>query len=494
MFISASQDRGPTDDFWYQRIGQPTLSGQRVNEETALALTAVYSCVKLLSETVGQLPFAVFRRLDRGKEMDRSHPLYRILHDRPNRWQSSIEWRMMMQMHFELRGAGYSEIVYGRSGEVLELVPLHPDKVEPEYIRDNSDYRYKVTLSNNRIRYLSRDQVFAVRGMTWDGLNPINPIEAEREAIGYGLGAQEYGATFYKNGASPPGWIGMPEGASFQNEAARRNFQNSWQTANSGANKHKTPVLDKGMEYHELGIKHTDMQYLETTKKTQIDVCQIFRVPLHKIFLMDGAKFNNVEQMGIDFVQDTMLPRLSLWEQAALQLFDADEQQDYFAEFNVAGLLRADSNARKDFYHAGVTDGWLTRNEVREMENRNPLDGLDEPLTPMNMAESVGRADAMNQAAAERCVTRLCCRVQKAHEQDAISGDWTEDFFTKHAEWVSKVLCLPLSAAAGYCIDLEMQLLESDDVNALCTIWKETGVITLMELIKEVGDEDRIAA
>jgi len=491
MFISANTSKGATDDFWYKQVGQPTLAGQRVNDDTALALTAVYSCVKLLSETVGQLPLQIFKHLERGKEIDRLHPLYRILHDKPNRWQSSIEWRMMMQMHYEMRGAGYSEIIFAPNGQVRELVPIHPDKIAAEYINGGTDYRYKVDLGKGESRYLARAQVFAIRGMTWDGLNPINPIEAEREAIGYGLGAQEYGATFYKNGATPTGWIGAPAGVTFKDEASRRKFLQSWQEANTGRNKHSTPVLERGMEYNELGIKHTDMQYLETTKKTQVDICQIFRVPLHKIFIMDGAKFNNVEQMGIDFVQDTMLPRLTIWEQAALQLFDADDQLEYFAEFNVAGLLRGDQSARKDYYHSGIVDGWLTRNEARAMENRNPLPGLDEPLTPMNMAESVGgdRAEALTAAAVDRCVTRICGLVEKAHERGAINGDWTEATFPKHADWVAQVVCISRGTAMAYCMDLEMQLLQSSDVLTLVESWKKTGAQMLLNIINEVSDE-----
>lgn len=502
MFTSlfaSTADKGPADDFWYKSVGINTIANQRVTDETALSLTAVYSCVKLLAETIGHLPLNVFRRDGDSQFIARDHYLWPILHHRPNRWQTAIEWRMMMQAHYELRGAGRSEILFNQFGEVTELIPLHPDKVQTKIINDGTDWQYIVTDGAGRTRTLSRDQVFEVKGMSWDGINAINPIEAERQAIGYALGAQEYGSTFYANGATPTGWLGLPAGVSMKGENERREFRKSWRESTTSGRRFETPVLEKGMEYHDLGIKHTDMQYLETKKYTAIDIARIFRVPPHKIGEMEQAKFNNVENQNIDFVTDSILPRATIWEQAALALFTPDEQDEYLAEYMIQGLLRGDSNARSDYYDRGVKTGWLTRNEARRFENLNPIPGLDEPLTPMNMAESAGgsnesnRAAMMTEANAERCVMGLCGKVESAAGVEDL-GQWSARFFSSHSKWVATVMCIPLEAASNYCIDLEMQLLNTEDITGLVDQWLSTGKQKLLSIVNEADYATKIAA
>jgi HK97 family phage portal protein len=384
--ISPSAD----DDFWYNNIGMVTASGQRVSPEHAMQLTAVYSCVKVLAETLAQLPLHLFRRLDdEGKERAFNHPLYNILHNRPNQWQTSYEWREMMQGHATLRGNGYSKIIASGNGRIMQLIPMHPDHVKLEMLSD-TNWRYHHTLLDGTTEILTRGEVFHIRGLSYNGILGINPIEAEREAVGIGIASQEYGATFYKNGAVPGGvieWEGHFDG---KTETGKK-FKQSFQESQTGLNRHKTAVLERGMKYHELALKHTDAQYLETRKFQTEEIARIFRVPPHKIGHLERSTNNNIEHQSIEFVTDTMMPWLVRWEQAITRDLIVREN-DFFAEFSVDGLLRGDSKSRAEFYSKAIASGWMMRNEARVKENMNKKDGLSEPLTPVNMTTGIGGA------------------------------------------------------------------------------------------------------
>lgn len=470
MFLTRSIgaiDRGPADDFWYQPVGMVTSAGMRVSPEQAMRLTVVYACVKVLAESVAQLPLHIYRRRDDGgKDRAVNHPLYRILHRRPNRWQTSFEWREMMMGHLALRGNAYSEIVVSPNGRIRELIPLHPDRVSIDVLDpDTGSYRYRVRNDQGQERTIPAGSMFHLRGLSSDGLIGLNPIEQEREAIGLTLAAQDYGARFYQNGATPPGWIEFP--GHFKDDEARRKFRESWQEAQVGANRHKIAVLERGMKYHELGIKHTDAQFLETRKYQDVDIARIFRVPPHKVGILDKATFSNIEQQSIEFVTDTLMPWLIRWEQAILRDLITREDE-YFAEFSVEGLLRGDAKARGEFYASGITNGWLTRNEVRIKENLNPLDGLDEPLQPLNMAtvgqaqdpaqpDQAARAERLALVNAQRVVKREVESVRRAYRKALEMHDptgfeaWVREFFGERGvEYVARVMAVPRETARAY--------------------------------------------
>ncbi len=454
------------DDYWYQPIGMITTSGQAVSPETAMRLSAVWACVKVLSETLAQLPIHIYRRRsDGGKERATNHPLYRLLHDQPNAWQTSYEFVEMVQGHAVLRGNGYCEIISGPDGQIRELIPLHPDRIKIEMISERN-WRYRYQLSDATTRTLARGQVLHIRGFSADGIVGMNPIEYEREAVGMGLAAQDYGARFYRNGAQPGGVIEW-EG-SFSDNEARRNFRESWQAAQAGVNRHKTAVLEKGMRYHELGIKHTDAQYLETRSFQVEEIARIFRVPPHMIQKLDKATFSNIEQQAIEFVVGTMMPWIRRWEQALTRdLITYPER--YFVEIAVDGLLRGDAKSRAEFYKSGITSGWLAPNEARIKENLNPLPGLDAPLRPLNMErtdqpsqqdqQSAGqalaaeRARAIMESAADRIVRRETQALHRIIDRAESASEIAEnamEFYLAHASHIAEVLRIDESAAHDY--------------------------------------------
>lgn len=478
-FLSSSrQSRGPTDDFWYKSLAPPSISGEVVTTDSAMRLSAVYSCVKLISETVASLPLRVRRHVDSGYEDLKDHPLWRILRHKPNRFMDSITFRKVMQTSIELRGVGYSEIIFNRLGEVSELIPVHPDNVKVDTFGRRTDIRY-VVKDGKEERLIPRSRMFRVIGMTHDGIHPLNPIEAEREVIGYGLASQRYGSSFYKNNPHHTGWIEAPPGASFRNEEEKKKFQQSWRDSVTGSSSFNTPILQKGMTFHPVSIKHTDMQYLETAKKSQLDIAQIFRVPPRKLYLADKSTLGSFEQEGLDFVADSIIPRLVAWEQAIwTSLFDEDEQRDMDAEFELDALLRAEFEKRHAGYQSAINTGWMVRNEARRKEGLNALPGLDEPLTPMNMAESVRgvrqgpvdqRQRAMVKANANRCAVKITDKI----------GALKDGGLESSAAFMSSVMMLPYDKCHDFCVEKELQVRSDPGV---INSWKSNLATEIEEL------------
>jgi len=368
-----------------------TSSGMKVSADHAMRLAAVYACVRILSETMASLPITVYRqRSDGGKDKDTSHWLYRLLAKHPNRFQNPFEWREMLQGHLVLRGNAYCQIVTNARGEIDELLPIHPDRIRIDVL-PSGDYRYRVTDRFGQESVFPRESIWHLRGLSSDGLLGLSPIDLARESLGMALAAQDYGARFFTNDAKPTGgWIEFP--GSFKDSEAKRVFRESYQAAQSGANRGKVLVLENGMKFHEVGVTNRDAQFLELRKFQITDIARLFRVPPHMIADLERATFSNIEQQSLEFVMHTMTPWAERWEAsiASALLLDDDEVE---AEFNFANLMRGDATSRSTYYQSGIQNGWLTRNEARVSENLNPIDGLDEPLRPLNMVEEHAATD-----------------------------------------------------------------------------------------------------
>lgn len=491
MFIFASDDtRGPTDDFWYGPVDK-SLTGKRVTPQTAMKLSAFWSCAIVKAQTMAQLPLCLFRHLDRGREKARDNDLWRLVHTQPNRFQTSYQWREMGQMHLDLRGNFYCHKIINARGRIVELIPIHPDSVKVERLTATS-HRFLVKDEDGQTKPYSMDEILHIAGPSLDGPVGLNPIEFHRETIGKSIATRDFGAEFYKNGATMPGWLEVP---GKRDKGTRDSLQQSWQRAQTGANRFKTPVLDRGMQYHELQLKHTDMQYLESLKNEDIVISQIMRVPPYKIYRLDQAKFSNVEQMELDFVRNTMTPIARRWEQCMdSQLLDADEMDSLYFRLEFAGLLRGDTSTRGEYYTRALGAGghhpWLTPNEVRELEERNPIDGGDELRMPENSRQPAGdtnaRLTALMHANAQRCVTRLVRSARRAASIDKPIAGWSTVFFPRHEAFLGEVMQVGPAVAAAYCEDRELELLSAvdsgDDLNAVIDRWEQTGVDTLMEI------------
>ena len=360
--------------------GQST-SGKRVNEHTAMQMTAVYSCVRILSEAVAGLPLQFYKYNDSGgKEKAVDHPLYFLLHDEPNPEMTSFVFRETLMTHLLLWGNAYSQIIRNGKGEIVALYPLMPDRMNVD--RDENGrlyYEYVVYDSDNaegrtgtngkqtgKVVKLSPSDVLHIPGLGFDGLVGYSPIAMAKNAIGMAIACEEYGAKFFANGAAPSGVLEHP--GTLKDPSRVRE---SWQATFGGSsNANKVAVLEEGMKYSPISISPNEAQFLET-RKFQIDeIARIFRVPPHMVGDLEKSSFSNIEQQSLEFVKYTLDPWVTRWEQAmARALLSPEEKKRYFFKFNVDGLLRGDYQSRMNGYATARQNGWMSANDIRELEN-----------------------------------------------------------------------------------------------------------------------------
>ena len=381
--------------------GGSSASGIVVNPQTAMQSASVYSCVQVLAQSVGVLPLNLYTEAKNGAiNKAKTHPLFRILHDQPNDWQTSVEFFEMLVMSLCLRGNAYAYVNRSRSGVVVELLPLHPDMVRVEML-NGFRLQYQVTLPDGSFKTMAAGEIFHVRGLTLNGWLGISPIAYARESIGLALATEKFGGQLFRNGAKMGGVLEHPGKLSLE---AYNRVKDSFDNASSGENAHKTAVLEEGMKFSKISMSPDDSQFLETRKYQRSEIAAIFRVPPHKIGDLERATFSNIEQQSLDFINDALMPLCNRIEKAIKRdLFTDADKKNLHVRFNVAGLLRGDAAARSQYYHNGILDGWMTRNEARAAETDvgivlNPLNGLDLPLMPLNMGDGTEAPDEADYA------------------------------------------------------------------------------------------------
>ena len=353
-------------------LGQSS-AGKRVNERSAMQMTAVYSCVRILSEAVASLPIHLYRYTDSGgKEKALDHPLYFLLHDEPNPEMTSFAFRETLMTHLLLWGNAYAQIIRNGKGEIIALYPLMPDRMTVDRDEKGKLY-YEYTLSSDDAHTmkgstvdLQPKDVLHIPGLGFDGLVGYSPIAMAKNAIGLAIAAEEYGSKFYANGAAPSGVLEHP--GTLKDPSKVRE---SWtQTFGGSGNSNKVAVLEEGMKYTPISISPNEAQFLETRKFQINEIARIFRVPPHMVGDLEKSSFSNIEQQSLEFVKYTLDPWVSRWEQnMARSLLNEDEKSKYFFKFNVDGLLRGDYQSRMNGYAIGRQNGWMSANDIRELEN-----------------------------------------------------------------------------------------------------------------------------
>lgn len=354
-----------------------TTSGKTVNERTALQTTAVYACVRILSETIASLPLHVYRYTEGGKTKDTEHALYTLLHDEPNPDMTSFVFRETLMSHLLIWGNAYAQILRDRSGQVIGLYPLLPDQmrvhrsekgklfyVYNRYEEDNPNFQEKGSI------VLSQEEVLHIPGLGFDGLIGYSPIALAKNAVGMTLACEEYGASFFGNGANPGGVLEHP---GILKDPAK--VRDSWNAVYQGTrNAHKVAVLEEGMSYKQIGIPPEEAQFLETRKFQINEIARLFRIPPHMVGDLEKSSFSNIEQQSLEFVKYTLDPWVVRFEQALKKsLLLPEEKKTHFIKFNVDGLLRGDYQSRMNGYAIGRQNGWLSTNDIRELEELNPI-------------------------------------------------------------------------------------------------------------------------
>jgi HK97 family phage portal protein len=355
---------------WPEVSSSRTPSGIRVTADNSMACSAYTACIRVISDAVSSLPLHVFERLaNGGKAKATNHPIYRLLHMQPNPWQTAQEfrdWMTGMYLHF---GASYAEIRPGARGAVSELWPLHSSRMEAERL-ENGTLRYLYREPNGRQTIYSQDQIFALRFTTEDGIRAIPTYKIFQNAIGLAQALEAHGSTYFGNGARPG--IVLESDNPIPAEAAER-LREQWERMHRGSDRaFRTAVLPNGVKAHELSGSNEAAQFLETRQYQVIEICRAFRVPPHMIQDLTRSTYSNIEVQGTEFVQHCLLPHLKRWEAAIARDLIVDDER-YFAEHSVSGMLRGDHASRSAFYASALANGYMTINEVRELENLNPI-------------------------------------------------------------------------------------------------------------------------
>lgn len=484
----------PFDDRYYTTIvGSTSLTGLYVDPETALKISAVWACARVISDPLGWLPLIMYRRqADGGRQRAEWHPLYTLLHDQPNVWQTAMEFRKLLTLYALLRGDGIARVVPGPRGPVDQLVPIHPDRVVE--ISQGSDYqlRYKIRKSGSLVETetLLADEVFHLRFTSFDGIRGASVIAYARETMGLGLATEQYAARFFQQNATPAGLLRHPGRV---DRGGRERIKAEWEADIGGLNNaHRTAVVAEGVDYTPISLSHEDAQFLQSREFGVEEVARWFGVPLHKI--QHNSKTTSwgsgVEEMNQDFTSATLAPLAMAWQQTISRDLIIDTR-NYFAEFLFDALNKGRLLDRYQAFHLALTDGWLNRNEVRQIENHNRADGLDEFLYAANM---VGQDDEQddetddagprmppddtdqepedrNQSpedrsqshyrellteAAGRVVRKEIAALTKAARR---AGDDYEvferevrEFYADHAPYVSQSLRMPLQVAEDYVV------------------------------------------
>ena len=463
-------DTSPLSDFWFRPLGAMSKTGVNVSADSAMDISAVHQGVRLMSQIVGMLPKFVFRRLDGGgKEKNTEHDLHKTLRQTPNRWQTAMQFFSQMQGLCMLHGDAYAEIVPGpRTGFRDELIPLNPTKIHVEQLATGR-LRYIFIRDDGTRRTLNQDQVFHVPGFGTNGITGYSLVQKFKETAGLALATEQYGANFFGQSAIPP--VALKSKGRVGNKQA---VADSWNAAYGGLDgSHKTAILEEGMDISLLDRDNEKSQFLELRKFIVTEFSRWLNISPHMLSDLERAHFSNVEQMGLSLVIYQTMPHVVSFEQAIYRdLLTEQEQETLFVDFSVDGLVRGDIKTRHEAYKVAVENGWMTRNEVRERENMNPLEGLDEPLQQLNMA-TVGRdgkgdssaraggsllhgqALAITRAAASRVISKEKAQLKKWAEKKASdSAGWEKTvkaFYAKHAEFVSDVLSVSSDAADDYC-------------------------------------------
>ncbi|MDR0249846.1 MAG: phage portal protein [Burkholderiales bacterium] len=357
-------------------------SGKQVDVDSSLALSAVWACVRLLSETISTLPIQIFERGKDGKRaLKYDHPLYQILHDTPNADMSAVDFWCVMQAAVELQGNAFALKL--RAGK--DIIGLDPLKSEGMKVtRDKSGalvYEYK---DKHRENKFTEDDILHIRGFTLDGVMGMSTIAYAKSAIGLALAADGVANDTFRSGLRPAGILTVQKPMSREQREAYYERMEAWKAKRTGS----VMVLEMGETLTDAKLSPEDAQLLASRAFSVADVCRWFGVPPYLIGHTEKSTSwgTGLEQQNIGFLTYTLAPRLSRIAQAVGRcLIPIEDRQRYFAEFNIEGLLRADSSARAAFYSQMTQNGVMTRNEVRSKENLQPLDGGDELTIQSNM-------------------------------------------------------------------------------------------------------------
>ncbi len=377
-------------DFLREIFEAPTFSGRSITHKNALQVSTVFACVRVISEGIAQIPLKILKKSEGGRiHLDAAdHPLSMIFRRRPNAWQTPFEFRELMAVHLVLTG-NFFAFINRVNGHVLELLPIDPGSVKVQRMDDWS-IEYTVSSLKNGSKTFGQEDIWHIRGISWNSYLGMDATKIARESIGLAAATEEHHARLHAHGARPGGLLTV-DGTLTESQYKQLKdwLKNNFEGAN---NAWRTMVMDRGAKFSTLTMSGVDAEHLATRRFQIEEVCRAFRVnPIMVGYSDKATTYASAEAMMQGHVTNTLLPWYARIEESinSSLITDREAESGVYAKFFPSGLMRGNAVARGQFYNMGVGMGWLTRNEVRALEDLNPIEGLDEPLTPLNMASGV---------------------------------------------------------------------------------------------------------
>jgi HK97 family phage portal protein len=378
-------------DLTFERLlglTQPSKAGVRVNVDTALRQAVVFACCRVIAEDVAKLPFRLHQVTGTKRVVANKHPLHKLLYRKPNDWMTPFEFIETLTLHAVLAQGGFAWISRSWDGRILELIPLLPGAVIRRPFALTHEVVFDVSDQKGIIGTFTRDQILHIRGPSWDTATGLSLVQEARESIGLGIAIEEHQARLHSNGARPSGILSTDKTLTKEaRERLKALFADGFASVQNAG---KVPVLDDGLKFISSAMTSVDAETLNSRKFQIEEICRTFRVYPQKVMHTDKAStYASAEQFNIHHALDTVQPWVIRWEQAVARDCLTDEELDagYEPTLDMRALLRGDSTARGNYYKNGILDGWLTRQEARIDEERDPIPGLDVPLMPLNMTD-----------------------------------------------------------------------------------------------------------
>lgn len=361
------------------------LSGeQRKGYGDPMRMTTVFNCVRVLAESVGMLPCNLYIKKGNTRSIADGHKLQRLLSIAPNSYMTAQEFWELLVTCLCLRGNFYVYKVYAL-GNVVELLPIDPSIVKP-ILKENNTVEYEVDFKSGK-RTLTQDEMWHVRLFTLDGLNGLNPVAYARNALTLSHNMEQLATNLFENGAVTTGVLQTD--TSLTDKAFERLTETFTDKHVGASNAYKPMILEEGLEWKPISLNAQDSQFIESRKMSDAQICGMFRVPPHLVANMEKMTLNNIEHMGMSFVNYSLVPYLTRIEhRIQVGLLAENQQTTHYAKFNAGALMRGDLKGRYESYAKGINWGILSPNDCRELEDMNPREGGDVYLTPLNMTSN----------------------------------------------------------------------------------------------------------
>jgi HK97 family phage portal protein len=369
---------------WFSSIfGYDSASGEKVTVESSMSVPIVYACVDIKANSLAKLPFQVFRKTKKGRERDSSHPVAKLLEERPNPFLNPFRFKHLLETHRNTWGNAYVNIEWGIDGRPKAYWILDPSKTNPKVDAETNELWYVTTLPDGKRVKIPHWDIIHLTTLSLDGIKGKPPIQVAREAIGSSQASQKFKGKFFANGTAAAGILKVPGQIG---KTAKDKVREEWETMYTGINNaQRIAILDAGLEFQSIGMPLKDAQFIEGMKFDKSEIATIFNIPMHMVNELDRATHSNIEQQSLDFILNTLSPVIIPYEQEfAYKSFSELELKRYYTKFNLTSLLRGDSKTRAEYYKMMIESGVMSINEVRALEEQDAIDGGDKHFVSLN--------------------------------------------------------------------------------------------------------------